>query len=118
MSYRPYIRLLFIIGWLFTGFRGYNQTVNPTCTNHFYKGSYELEGSISMKSLVIGPDGCMYIGCGNGYDYGIIKLDSRGDSIRCRTYVTPAFSAFYSKTIWDIDGNLFSYANGYVLRTD
>jgi hypothetical protein len=119
MGFRRYIRLLFIMGGLLTGFRGDAQSTQPTCTNHFYKTSYELTGDIGLRSLTIGPDGCMYMGCVSGYNYAIIKLDSLGDTIRTRTYIAQSFSPNNGKTIMDYDGNLFSVASHhYFLRTD
>jgi gliding motility-associated-like protein len=121
MPLRIQLRRFLTVASLFLQFHLYGQGTNPGCTSHFYKVNYGFtgDGVINLNSLTIGPDGCMYLGSNYGYNgqYTIIKIDSLGDTIRCRNYITGPGGA--GKTIMDYDGNLFSVTStNYILRTD
>ena len=118
MFFRLPRRLFFVTACVLAALGGYGQAAGPGCTNQFYRNSYNGYGNVTMKSLVIGPDASMYMGCLNGYNYSIIKVDSLGDTVRCRTYVNGTSGYSNGRTLLDYDGKLFSTADNFVWRTD
>jgi gliding motility-associated-like protein len=107
---------------LFTILQGYGQVPLPGCGTP-YKGDYSPPsgGSLNLYSTAIGPDGCIYAGCVDYPWYSLMKLDSNGNKIRITSYAPAgiAQSDGPGKTVFDYDGNLFSYFhNNFILKTD
>ena len=119
----PFNLLILILMGLSTWLPGRAQTTGPGCKPPYYKGNYgpPLDGNISLKSTMVGPDGCVYMGSLYYPDYSIIKLDTFGAVIRSTAYLPsgPLNGLYGGKTIMDYDGNLLSVIfNNYILKTD
>jgi gliding motility-associated-like protein len=125
--YRRLLCLILLSPFILSGAFGQptgsaGQALPPGCATPYYHSSYgwPLDGDVQLQSMVVGPDGCIYLGC-QSYppEYSIMKLDTTGNIIRIKSYTASGQAFSPGKTIVDADGNLFSVIfNNHVLRTD